>query len=120
MFYRCDGLYQVLPSDFVCLTVPKKFVGTLQCFRNFLVSKNFYGFFVSHYRKLGFETLRCFRNLPAAKKTGWMEETGGYHVSLLKIFRLTVPKVLNGNSSLFQKKSYSENFIWMLGVISSI
>ena len=42
-FFGCDGLYQVLPPDFVCLTVPKKIVGTVQCLTKFLVSRIFHG-----------------------------------------------------------------------------
>ena len=75
---------------FFCLTLPK----------NFLCNSS------------------VFQKTSGSEKN-WMDERGGNHVSLLKVFRLTVPKVLNGNSSLFQQKSYSGNFLWMLGVISS-
>ena len=72
IFYGCDGLYQVLPSDFVCLTVPNKFVGTLQCFRKFLVSKNFYGFFLSHITKSFPLELFDVEKTSGSEKIGWM------------------------------------------------
>ena len=117
-FYGCEGGYQFFLSDIGCLTVPKKLVGTLEFFRTFLVSKKFYEFFLSHITEnFLLEFFGISENFRQRKS--WMDERGGYHVSLLRVFRLTVPKFLNRTSSFIQKDSGSENFSWMWSGISS-
>ena len=105
-FYGWKGRYHVFPSKIFGLTVPKNFMGILQCFRKFGVSKNFmhtYHVFPSKIFGLTVPKnfvgiLQCFRKFGVSKN--FMHT---YHVFPSKIFGLTVPKNFVGIPSMFQK-----------------
>ena len=68
-------------------------------------------FFVSHYRKNSRGTARCSRRILGAKI--FMDERMGHHVSLSIIFLSHFFETFIGKSSVFQKNSGSDKFVWM-------
>ena len=101
---------------FFCLTSPKKIAGTLQCFRKFLVCKNFLrneaggrNFHNFTWKKFSLTVPKKFVGEPFCGSKNWgfekLMHNRGLHKFLTKFLCLTLPKNFVGNPSVFQKVS---------------
>ena len=113
----------VFPSEVFCLTIPKIFIANSSWFQKISVmggnewtrraaSQISVKFdFASFYRKISFGTLRCLREILAAKCFYGCQ--GGVPRFSVDFFCLTLPLTLFSISSVSQNISGSEEFVWM-------
>ena len=114
--YKKGGGYHVLPSEIICLSVPKKFAGEPYCVSKSSGKENFHAYegvasqfcrsFLSHSTKKirkGF----VFQNCSAMEKKHGLR--GGYHVLPSRSFCMTVPKYSKWSLSVFRQNSCNGN-----------
>ena len=121
------GVSRSVVENFLSHIAKNKRGGTIQCFRKFLVCKNFMSnegggmnfhnftlevFFVSHCRKCSWGNPSVFPKIGVLKN---FMHNMGLHKLLTKFFRPTLPKNLMGNPSVFQKFSGMEKRFWISG-----
>ena len=122
-----NGVSLSVVGNFLSHIAKNKRGGTIQCFRKFLVCKNFMSnegggmnfhnftlevFFVSLCRKCSWGNPSVFPKIGVLKN---FMHNMGLHKLLTKFFRPTLPKNLVGNSSVFQKVSGREKHSWIGG-----